>query len=296
MVYIRSKVVKGIPYAYLVKSEWDDKRRSSIQHTIKYLGRADSVVISDIPEEYRNDPKILSFLSSHSSKNQAKKQALLEELRAELFEALCNADREKAVKIAAKYQSLFNLVDFYDDLMTPVLYRVGDLWAQNSLSVATEHVCSNTAIGLVEAINESNSGKGKMSSYTTIVICSPEGELHQIASKIIESLLLQKGFNIHNMSPSAPSGSISSYIESTKPALVMVSVTLSENLKAAIRLLNTIRAKSNVPVFMGGAAIKVLSEENRKKLERSHEKLTLVEETSLQRIMQLVKKVSHIKQ
>jgi MerR family transcriptional regulator, light-induced transcriptional regulator len=292
MVYIRSKVVKGIPYAYLVKSEWDDKRRSSIQHTIKYLGRADSVVISDIPEEYRNDPKILSFLSSHSSKNQAKKQALLEELRAELFEALCNADREKAVKIAAKYQSLFNLVDFYDDLMTPVLYRVGDLWAQNSLSVATEHVCSNTAIGLVEAINESNSGKSKMSSYTTIVICSPEGELHQIASKIIESLLLQKGFNIHNMSPSAPSGSISSYIESTKPALVMVSVTLSENLKAAIRLLNTTRAKSNMPVLMGGAAIKALGEENRKKLERSHEKLTLVTETSLQRIMQLVKKLA----
>lgn len=292
MVYIRSKVVKGIPYAYLVKSEWDDKRRSSIQHTIKYLGRADSVVISDIPEEYRNDPKILSFLSSHSSKNQAKKQALLEELRAELFEALCNADREKAVKIAAKYQSLFNLVDFYDDLMTPVLYRVGDLWAQNSLSVATEHVCSNTAIGLVEAINEPNSGKGKMSSYTTIVICSPEGELHQIASKVIESLLLQKGFNVHNMSPSAPSGSISSYIESTKPALVMVSVTLSENLKAATRLLNTIRAKSNVPVFMGGAAIKALGEENRKKLERSHEKLMLVTETSLQRIMQLVKKLA----
>jgi MerR family transcriptional regulator, light-induced transcriptional regulator len=292
MVYIRSKVVKGIPYAYLVKSEWDDKRRSSIQHTIKYLGRADSVVISDVPEEYRNDPKILSFLSSHSSKNQAKKQALLEELRAELFEALCNADREKAVKIAAKYQSLFNLVDFYDDLMTPVLYRVGDLWAQNSLSVATEHVCSNTAIGLVEAINESNSGKSKMSSYTTIVICSPEGELHQIASKIIESLLLQKGFNIHNMSPSAPSGSISSYIESTKPALVMVSVTLSENLKAAIRLLNTTRAKSNMPVLMGGAAIKALGEENRKKLERSHEKLTLVTETSLQRIMQLVKKLA----
>jgi methanogenic corrinoid protein MtbC1 len=296
MVYIRSKVVKGIPYAYLVKSEWDDKRGSSIQHTIKYLGRADSVVISDIPEEYRNDPKILSFLSSHSSKNQAKKQALPEELRAELFEALCNADREKAVKIAAKYQSLFNLVDFYDDLMTPVLYRVGDLWAQNSLSVATEHVCSNTAIGLVEAINESNSGKGKMSSYTTIVICSPEGELHQIASKVIESLLLQKGFNVHNMSPSAPSGSISSYIESTKPVLVMVSVTLPENLKAAIRLLNTIRAKSNVPVFMGGAAIKALEEENKKKLEGSREKLTLVTETSLQRIMQLVKKVSHIKQ
>ncbi len=68
VVYIRSKMVKGIPYAYLVKSEWDKRTGSSIQHTIKYLGRADDVDINDIPEEYRNNPKILSFLSSHASK------------------------------------------------------------------------------------------------------------------------------------------------------------------------------------------------------------------------------------
>src|SRR6185503_9050 len=175
MVYIRSKKVKGIHYAYLVKSEWDQNRGSAVQHTIKYLGRADSVAISDIPQEYRNDTKILSFLSSHSSKNLAKKESLLEKLRAELFEALCSADRETAMKIATKYKTLFSLAEFYEDLLSPVMYRVGDLWSQGRISIATEHVCSNIAGSLIQSINEGNgpkAGKAKI----TVLICSPDGE------------------------------------------------------------------------------------------------------------------------
>jgi MerR family transcriptional regulator, light-induced transcriptional regulator len=98
LVYIRSKIVKGISYAYLVKSEWNKRRGLPIQKTIKYLGRSDSIAVNDIPEEYRTEPKILSFLSSHAFKNQAREESLVKKLRAELFEALCNGDRGKAKK------------------------------------------------------------------------------------------------------------------------------------------------------------------------------------------------------
>ena len=67
MVYIRNKKVKGIDYAYLVQSVWDPKRNISRQSTIKYLGKASEVTIQDIPEEYRNDTKILAFVSAFSS-------------------------------------------------------------------------------------------------------------------------------------------------------------------------------------------------------------------------------------
>jgi hypothetical protein len=69
--------VKGLLYAYLVQSEWDKRRSLSIQHNIKYLGRADDVEINDIPKEYRNDPKVLSFLSSVRSKKKARKPTIL---------------------------------------------------------------------------------------------------------------------------------------------------------------------------------------------------------------------------
>lgn len=67
MVYIRNKKVKGIDYAYLVQSIWDGKRNMSRQQTIKYLGKASQVTIDDMPEEYRNDTKILAFVFAFNS-------------------------------------------------------------------------------------------------------------------------------------------------------------------------------------------------------------------------------------
>jgi hypothetical protein len=45
MVYIRSKKVKGIDYAYLVKSIWNKRKNTSNQQTIKYLGKASEIKI-----------------------------------------------------------------------------------------------------------------------------------------------------------------------------------------------------------------------------------------------------------
>ena len=77
MVYIRSKNVKGIDYAYLVKSEWDSNKNSSLQKTIKHLGKTSSITIEDIPEDYHNDPKIITFMTMYASKDITKKQTLL---------------------------------------------------------------------------------------------------------------------------------------------------------------------------------------------------------------------------
>jgi hypothetical protein len=43
LVYIRSKAIQGISYASLVKIELDKRRGLSVQHTIKYLGRPESI-------------------------------------------------------------------------------------------------------------------------------------------------------------------------------------------------------------------------------------------------------------
>ena len=72
MVYIRNKKVKGIDYAYLVQSVWDPRRNTSRQQTVKYLGNASQVTIEDIPEEFRNDSKILTFISAFSTLSRGK--------------------------------------------------------------------------------------------------------------------------------------------------------------------------------------------------------------------------------
>ena len=75
MVFIRVKRVKGFDYYYLVKSQWDSKKKISTQHTIKYLGKAADVTIDSIPLEYKNNPRILSLIASVSQEHENKMMA-----------------------------------------------------------------------------------------------------------------------------------------------------------------------------------------------------------------------------
>lgn len=66
MVFIRTKKIKGHDYYYLVKNQWDPVKKKSTQQIIKYLGNVKNFNINDIPEEHRNNPRILSLLALSS--------------------------------------------------------------------------------------------------------------------------------------------------------------------------------------------------------------------------------------
>jgi MerR family transcriptional regulator, light-induced transcriptional regulator len=257
MVYIRNKKVKGIDYAYLVQSVWDPKRNTSRQQTIKYLGNASQVTIEDIPEEYRNDPKILTFISAFSS-FQEEKKILISRIREEMFMFLTDCNIGSLVGLYEKYSRLFGLTEFYDKLLKPVMYRIGTLWEQGKLDVATEHASTNTAISLIKLINERITIKTKtrrISPYKA-VICTPEGELHGLACNMIESLLLSNGFKVYNISTSIPTEYIVDYMSDVQPDIFFISITLDENTKSAERLVQQIHLRYNnkLPVVIGGSA------------------------------------------
>jgi MerR family transcriptional regulator, light-induced transcriptional regulator len=254
MVYIRSKKVKGIDYAYLVQSRWDHKNNTSKQQIIKYLGRTTNVTIEDIPEQYRHDPKITTFISVYSSSPD--KEKLLAKIQEEVFSLLLECNLGDLFKIYKKYSSLFGLIDFYDKLLKPVMHKIGELWEQGKLDVATEHACTNTASSLVKAINEQISHSKATRSQHKILICTPDGELHNLVCNIIESLLLNKGFKVYNISPSVPSESIIGYVKNIEPAIILISVTITDNVKTVERLIKEIRLKFHkVPILVGGSGL-----------------------------------------
>jgi MerR family transcriptional regulator, light-induced transcriptional regulator len=255
MVYIRSKKVKGIDYAYLVQSIWDHKNNTSKQHIIKYLGKTSNVTIEDIPKEYRHDPKIITFISIYSS-SPADKEKLLAKIQEEIFALLTECNLGDLIKTYDKYSSLFGLANFYDKLLKPVMYKIGELWEQGKLDVATEHACTNTASSLVKVINEQISHSKAARSQYKILICTPDGELHSLVCNIIESLLISKGFKVYNISPSVPSESIIDYLNDIQPDIILISITIVDNIKPAERLIKEIRLKYHkVPIIMGGSGL-----------------------------------------
>jgi MerR family transcriptional regulator, light-induced transcriptional regulator len=269
MVYIRVKKVKNINYAYIVESRWNKEKRTSQQITRQYLGPLSHININKIPEEYRNESTIIKFLNSHNI-NFEKSNELNRSLQNNLLEKLKIYEINDLIKLYIDYRSAYSLLDFYEKLLIPVLHRIGEQWANGEIDVATEHVCSNATVTLIDLINQKNSKtitKNALSDRP-IIVCTPEGELHSIGCKIIESLLLEKGYNVYNITSSLPTNSIESYLSNINPHLVLISVTLEENINSSIRLVQEIRKSLNVSLIVGGNALKFASKSQIEILEK----------------------------
>jgi len=270
MVYIRIKQVKNNGYAYLVESKWNKEKHTSQQIIKQYLGPVDQININKIPEEYRNKSTIINFLASLNI-DFSKSMKLNDSLQVKLLEKLKSYEINEILKIYNDYtKSIYSLLDFYEKILIPVLYKIGDQWENGEIDVATEHVCSNAVNNLIDLINQQNTKKNLKNYRNTrsVVLSTPEGELHSIGCKIIESLLLEKGYEVYNITSPLPTNSIESYLDNTNPGVILISVTLEENINSAIRLVNEIRKSFQIPIIVGGNALKFASKSQIQQLEK----------------------------
>jgi methanogenic corrinoid protein MtbC1 len=261
LVFIRDKKVKGHSYAYLVRNIWDNKNGRVRQKIVKYLGRSSKVVFEDIPKEFQKDPNVVTFIACHSS--DAEKMEFT--MKEKMLELLIRNDNNSLVDIFDRYSQIFGLVKFYERLLTPVMYKVGELWKEGRLDVATEHVCSSAAHTLVKIINERVS-KSPVANRKAlkILICTPEGEYHSLGCMVIESFLRSKGYFVSNIAPSVPSDAFISFAGKFNPDLIMISITLGENIDASNKLINKILESriSFPPILVGGIGIQSIAIKN----------------------------------
>jgi methanogenic corrinoid protein MtbC1 len=281
VVYLRKKKVKGTDYLYLVRSVWDKQKKTSKQVTVKYLGESTSVTRDDIPTEFRNDPKINSFLLQNASNDTQRRGALLEKLQTQLFSSMIEGDLKESIHLYQSFIVNSNIEQFYEKILNPMMSKVGSMWADGRLSIATEHVASNTAQSLIKIISENhkknNLDKGK------VILTTPVGEEHCLSCNMLESFLLSKGFTTFNLSPSTPANSLVEFIKTIHPMAILISVTLEDNIKPAQRLVKKITdSNKKLDVYVGGQAL----DNNRSKFDA-----TVIESSiSLEQIPRLLHK------
>ena len=280
MVYIRAKKVKSDQYLYLVKSIWDSKKSTSKQQIVKYLGKASDVVKDDIALEFRNDAKILSVLASYNPEDIQKREDATKRSKQQLFKKLTDGNIDECIKIYKNYVEIFNIADFFDRILRPVMAKIGEDWANGKLAIATEHVASNVAQTLVKIIMDQVSGTGNKKK---IMLCVPVGEEHHIGCDVLETYLTIKGFKIFNMGTSIPTESIIEFINMKKPDIILISITIQDNVLAGQRLAKKIREKSKIPILVGGYAMQV---DNPAKFEGN-----VIGDTSLEDIPKILRKI-----
>ena len=251
-MFLRSKVVKGESYSYLVKSKWDVKRKTSIQETVKYLGKTSKISVGDIPHEYRHSPTILAFLANNKKIDTKGREKSLLKIKQNTLKFLLSGDLEGLRLVFKNFRKTGTIPEFYEKILRPAMYDIGGLWRDGKLDVGSEHVASNAVTRLIESTNTKLKPKSKAK---TVLICTPDGEYHIIPCLMIETYLTLRGYNVINLSPSIPTKSLINHVDKEKPDLVLVSITLDEHMKSGMQLIKNIK-KLKIPVIVGGQALK----------------------------------------
>ena len=167
---------------------------------------------------------------------------------------MTQGDLKETIHIYELFVDKSSIEQFYEKILNPVMEKVGSMWADGRLSIATEHIASNTAQSLIKIITENhkrgNLDKGK------VIITTPVGEEHCLSCNMLESFLVSKGFNIFNLAPSTPANSLVEFIKSVHPTAILISITLDDNIKAGQRLATKIHDQyKKLPVYVGGQAL-----------------------------------------
>ena len=250
-MFLRSKVVKGESYSYLVQSKWDTERKTSIQETIKYLGKTSRISMDDIPHEYHNTT-ILAFLANNQNIDIKGREKSLLKIKQNTLKFLLSGDLDDLRLVFKNFRKTGTIPEFYEKILRPAMYDIGDLWRDGKLDVGSEHVASNAVTRLIESMNTKLKSKPKTK---TVLICTPDGEYHIIPCLMIETYLTLRGYNVINLSPSVPTKSLINHVDKEKPDLVLVSITLAEHMKSGMQLIENIK-KLKIPTIVGGQALK----------------------------------------
>ncbi len=254
MAFIRTKKVRGKKYAYLVESRWNPERRTSKQIVLKYLGSVDKLRLEDIPEEYR-DERIRTIILEKSGQFKNVQSNIATVSGKKLLKALLTGDRKDASAISNKTRTALGLDSFYIDVLTPVMWEVGELWKAGEISISVEHLASNIMTEIVDRMNTEI--RRKSSTRKTAVVCVPQGEQHSLALKVLDGLLVKRGLKSWNISASAPIDSVISFLESKNPDYVLISLTIPQYMPSMNRLAQAVRRTlPRAQIFVGGQGIR----------------------------------------
>ncbi|MFZ1291125.1 MAG: MerR family transcriptional regulator [Melioribacteraceae bacterium] len=144
---------------------------------------------------------------------------------------------------------------FIDELLTPLLEDIGDMWKSGEIRIVNEHVSSAVIRKILNSLIDNNSIP---SNAPSIIIATPKGQLHELGALMIAVIASADGWNVTYMGPDLPAEEIAAAIDRLRPKIVALSIvypnddfTLDREMAKLKRLLN-----NGTKIIAGGRSAK----------------------------------------
>ncbi len=147
------------------------------------------------------------------------------------------------------------ILDLYQHLFQRALYRVGELWECNRISVATEHLATSIVEGLLNQLYPEVIGLPRVNK--SVVIASVEGELHQVGAKMVCDVFEMHGWDAFYLGADTPTRELLHLVRERHPDAVGLSLSVYFHLGALQDMIWALRAEHpDLPILIGGQGLR----------------------------------------
>ena len=175
-----------------------------------------------------------------------------------LVDALQRGEEADATAIVRAAHDLGGTVALADELIRPVMQRIGHGWELGTLDVFEEHRATLVLhAALVGLLRDADATAPPMDSPTAL-IAGPEDDPYALPLLCAGLILREIGWKAIDLGPNLPLRSLGKAVERHKPRLVVMSVSHLEDAPEFLRAFATFRRKTEhlgVAVMLGGQAL-----------------------------------------
>jgi MerR family transcriptional regulator, light-induced transcriptional regulator len=183
-------------------------------------------------------------------------QAAIAELRERYLAAQLVGDRRAALRVLIEdgLEKGVTVPTLYLDVVQAAQYRIGELWQNNRVTVAQEHLATAISqLGLAELYRalprEPRHGR-------RAVVASVGGELHDLGTRTTADFFEMAGFEVRYLGASTPTDSLVALVREDPIDLLVLSLTMSFHLDTLREAVHRTRAAAGdgLRVAVGGQA------------------------------------------
>jgi methanogenic corrinoid protein MtbC1 len=143
------------------------------------------------------------------------------------------------------------VIDLYQHLFHPALYRIGELWEQGQISVATEHMATAIIEGLMSELYPRLLTTPRRSLKAVVAFI--EGELHQVGAKMAADVFVMNGWDVHYLGTNTPTSELVRMVAVQKPHVVALSLSTPAHLPQLAQTLDLLRSRyPRLTLLVGG--------------------------------------------
>ncbi|WP_064504216.1 B12-binding domain-containing protein [Alkalihalobacillus trypoxylicola] len=168
----------------------------------------------------------------------------------DLADHLLKGNEKEAMKLINTYQCKYPGISIFEDLITPAMYYIGELWEHNKISVADEHLATAVCDMIISQLSILSEGT---ESNQKIMLLGLEEEQHYLGLRMVGIVFKKHGWDVKYLGPNLPLGHMLNFIDVWKPDVVGVSVALPYRLPTLIKYVESLEELHSPPqILVGG--------------------------------------------